>query len=228
MYGNKVKRRGFTLVELMVVIGIIVVLMGILIPTAGLVRKRAYAARTLALIQKALQRCHAYYNDFQAYPGIIDDGQLYINSNSSPPTLGVGGQPLTNVTQSMQAIPPLKWVTSSENLLLSLMGGTKITPGPSPSFQFDMNLVQTGGLQSLNPNNPKAYGAYVAYSAGEVSEGQFYDATVNDPGYGRDSVIPEFIDSFTDALPIIYIRATRRIGNYRRCCRRLAVQLLVT
>ncbi|HEX4797448.1 MAG TPA: type II secretion system protein [Humisphaera sp.] len=203
MYGNKTKRRGgFTLTELLVVIGLIAVLMGILIPVAGTVRKRAYQTRTAAMVQKLASACHAYYNDFQAYPGIIDDAQLYGAGASfhGAPTDGTTGSQLTNADPNAK----IDRVTSSENLLLSLLGGTKIDNG---SFKFDLTLVQAGGLQSLNTLNPKAFGAYLPFNASEVSAGKFYDAFTDPGNYDHDSVIPEFMDAFPDPLPIIYIRA---------------------
>jgi type II secretory pathway pseudopilin PulG len=64
------KREGkaFTLIELLVVILIIMMLVGILLPTVARIRRNALASQSqahLALIEGA---CRAYYSDFREYP----------------------------------------------------------------------------------------------------------------------------------------------------------------
>ena len=83
--GKGGRSRGFTLVELLVVVGIIALLIGILIPVASGVRKRGYEVRTKALIAKITAGCHAYYNDWRAYPGIIDEPQVATSVRPTPP-----------------------------------------------------------------------------------------------------------------------------------------------
>src|SRR4051812_12032191 len=63
------QRRGFTMIELLVVIGIIVVLMSILIPAVGRVQLQARIADTRAQIQKISSAMENYYKDNNAYPG---------------------------------------------------------------------------------------------------------------------------------------------------------------
>ncbi len=56
-------RRAFTLVELLVVIGIISVLIGILLPSLSAARKRANEVKCLANIRSQLQAIYIYSND---------------------------------------------------------------------------------------------------------------------------------------------------------------------
>lgn len=192
---HPMRRQAFTLIELMVVIGIIALLVGILIPVASGVRRRGYEVRTRALVAKIAAGCHAYYGDWKAYPGIIDEPQVWsaTNQNNNAPTLGPGGPQLTGAA----------FVTSSENLVLSLLGGVAVQnnqfvfPTDSSSMPPKALLVKTGP-QSLNLADPKQYQAYIEVQQAELSSGQFGS---------DDSVIPEFIDGYQDPKPILYMRA---------------------
>ena len=66
---NHSASRGFSLVELLVVIGIIALLVGILIPVVASVRRAAYDASTKATISALQNACTRYQTDFRAYPG---------------------------------------------------------------------------------------------------------------------------------------------------------------
>src|SRR5688500_11671252 len=68
--------RGFTLVELLVVIGIIVLLVGILLPVVHGVRKSAYAAASGQQIARLNAAIQAYYGDHKAYPGPLSNDQI--------------------------------------------------------------------------------------------------------------------------------------------------------
>ena len=83
---NAPRTRGFTLVEMLIVISIIVILMALLIPVLGTVQQRAKMRATRAMIdgiQNALQR---YCIDFNEYPpsntaglsGPVDASSLYV------------------------------------------------------------------------------------------------------------------------------------------------------
>lgn len=186
---------GFTLVELMVVLFVLLVLMSILIPAIAGVRKRGYEVKTRALVQKIASACQVYMGDWHAAPGIMPDSQLYGNSNTV-------------------SIP----VTSTENLTLSLMGG--LNPDQTYSkFTFDASKttpLTTNGALSLNPSNPKRYNAYIDYVAtemdwvpGDQNTGN-YKALYGGPANPGDTQIPEFLDAFPEPKPIIYMRA--RVG----------------
>src|SRR4051812_12389198 len=81
-------RRGFTLMEVLVVIVIIVILAGILIPVVGNVRKAAYGAKTQAHMAALTTAIQSYFQDYHAYPGPLGNDQ--INQPAAP---GPGGQP---------------------------------------------------------------------------------------------------------------------------------------
>ena len=73
------RRPGFTLVELLVVIGIIALLVSILISVVGRVRLAAQGADTQATIRAIDSAVTSYYGDHQAYPGPLGDAQLAAN-----------------------------------------------------------------------------------------------------------------------------------------------------
>src|SRR6188768_4294737 len=82
------RRRAFTTIELLVVIGIIVALIGILIPVVGKVRESAKATDTAAWIQQLSGAIESYHSDFRSYPGPLNN-DVHIRAPVAPTaTLG--------------------------------------------------------------------------------------------------------------------------------------------
>src|SRR5438874_12949113 len=92
---SRVKRRAFTLVELLVVIGIIALLIGILIPVVSKVRASAYVADSKNWISQLSGAIERYHSDFHSYPGPIPYNQ--IANTSVAPFMVIAG---TNKTLS--------------------------------------------------------------------------------------------------------------------------------
>lgn len=67
-YRRKESRPGFTLIELLVVIAIIGVLVGMLIPVLGIIRRNARESTTRAFIKSIETACSGYEFDFGLYP----------------------------------------------------------------------------------------------------------------------------------------------------------------
>jgi prepilin-type N-terminal cleavage/methylation domain-containing protein len=192
-------RRGFTLVELLVVIGIIALLVGILIPVVSNVRKSAYAANTKSLMQKISAACATYQLTFNAYPGIMP--------NMAYPG-GAGG---------MFADPSYKNFTQSEDLVVTLAGGLKLNA--AGKFEFDPQYLGQGPT-NFNPLNPgKAHTAFISADPGDITPkdtaGTYQIGYTGNPindlnqPFVQDSPAPEFMDKFPDPRPIIYARANR-------------------
>lgn len=186
------RRRGFTIVELLVVIGIIVILIGILVPVISRVQVAAQGSETrqrLANIAAALQ---SYYNDFSAYPGPFSNAQLLQQFGGSPPTLANG-------------LGAGERITMAENMVLGLLGGLQrpTTSGGQPTY--DRNLVGLGAI-SMAPSDARKSSPYLEVRFGSplLSKGKFTD----EAGIAaNDSVVPEFLDRFDNNLPILYLRA---------------------
>ena len=140
--------RGFSLVELMVVILIIGLLAAILIPVIGKMRQAAFKTDTAAQLNAIRMACESYHGMFKAYPGIFGDQDIYNHSNI-PSGINHSGQ---------------NYVTGTENLVLSLLGGIKLSGSNlssvvyEPGTDADHNGGVTAGPNSLNPRNPKSYG----------------------------------------------------------------------
>ena len=73
------RRSGFTITELLIVIGIIVLLIGILLPALGRVNQRAKVTQTSATMEEFAKACEAFRQEFGFYPhltGEAMDGPL--------------------------------------------------------------------------------------------------------------------------------------------------------
>jgi type II secretion system protein G len=65
---RKLNKKGFTLIELMIVIAIIGILAAIAIPQFASYRKKAYNSAALSDLKTAKTSLEAYYADTQEYP----------------------------------------------------------------------------------------------------------------------------------------------------------------
>src|SRR3954468_19172341 len=119
-------REGFTLVELLVVIGIIIVLIGILLPVLGHVRKAAWGASSQASIMNLASAIERYRQEFNAYPGLFSNSSFDATTGLAPMQTSAG---TTNITMS-------------ENLVLSLLGGFE--PGASGTPAYNGAMVGNG------------------------------------------------------------------------------------
>jgi prepilin-type N-terminal cleavage/methylation domain-containing protein len=184
-------RSAFTLVEMLVVIGIICILIAILLPVIGKVQEQARITNTKNAIASIANAIQNYYNDQKAYPGVLPNSAF---------TSGVAN-----------TMTPA--ITTTENMVLAMCGGLE-TGWATPTYSFDK--VGSGPIiQAQNALKQKRLTPFIEPAPGQLTPARA--GTGNDwgaagqtspPGVATpDTTVPEFMDKFQDAKPIIYMRA---------------------
>lgn len=211
------KRRGFTMTELMVVIGIIAVLAGILLTAMRGVRTKAMKTQTVSTMEEFSKAADAFHLEHRHYPGVVPEQIL--------------AQPVYS------GIPP---ISGTENALLDLMGGWRLKtsavdvgpadwdsfacsipgmacPNLEPSgweLRIDINRIGEGSLIDGRPNAPY-------FTPGEsqfaVAKGQMNGVNhpeccsqIEDCPGTPVPCLPDLLDAW--GQPIIYVRRVRTTG----------------
>jgi len=113
---------GFSVVEMLVVIGIIGILVGLLAPAINHIRSRAKAAKAASVVQVLRAGCEAYHQTFNAYPGPYRNDQCLGNPATGP-----------------------------ENLVLGLIGGLQVDGSGTVTFNRDLVGLGPRSLNVANP-----------------------------------------------------------------------------
>jgi len=207
---------GFTVIELLVVIGIIAILVGLLFPIVRGVRYAAYAASTQNEISVISNAINQYYTTFNAYPGPLSDDQLC--NPGAVTTYGLSIRPTEINPPYYNTSNPATFISGSENLVLGLLGGlARDTSGDGYLLWFNKAAVGQGSM-NLNQNAPQRFEAFLQPPTSWLSS-SLNPLNLNPQGNGEfldqagrwcgDTNIPKFVDQFPDPLPIIYVRARR-------------------
>ena len=208
----------FTLVELLVVIGIIALLAGILFPTISKIRIAGQEADSRNVLNQIDQACQNYFTDFHAYPGPFANGMLDAADQTFGATvyttvfsdntfatkiddgLAAGGGDGTLATVTGPRI------TAAENLVLGLCGGLTFDRTQS-KYYYDQSSLGQGpaNFNFVRPGGRKSpYLQNANLSAGRLELTIYANAAAK---LNNDSAIPEFMDKFPTPMPFLYMRS---------------------
>ena len=206
-------RSAFTLVELLVVIGIIGLLIGLLLPALGKVIQRAKATQTQGTMQEFAKACDAYFQEFGEYPSAVPDEYLYTTASGT----------------AMNGDTDIPQITAAENALLALMGGYRVTsdadyatygatstpPATELTFGSGTNTfkikIDSTKMGEGPFKNGKKYDAFYAPKGREFakSAGKI-NASSGQPEAAGTGLVPDLVDAW--GTPIIFLKQQRSIG----------------
>jgi prepilin-type N-terminal cleavage/methylation domain-containing protein len=128
-------RRAFTLVELLVVIGIIAILVGVLLPALRTAREHALSVQCLSNLRQCGQLLYLYANQ--------NKGFFPTMSLQSPETLTSGANVTGEMGVPVAGDPPLK-TSNTRDALFRIANPGRIPP--DPNNQAELTNVSPGGL----------------------------------------------------------------------------------
>lgn len=192
-------RGGFTITELLVVIGIIILLIGILLPALARVNQRARGAKTTSIMEEFAKGCETFRQEFGFYPGLVPEEILAANPR----------------------------ISSTENALLHLMGGgirpddpLFDTPPAAPdgtawetiSFGSGANAYSIKVNRYFFGRGPRVGGKqYTPFFSPRGDEIGAVNGQVDADGAEDTLRLPDLIDAW--GQPILYMRSVRGVGE---------------
>ena len=124
MFMNKKNEKGFTLIELMIVIAIIGILAAIAIPQFAAYRVRSYNASTQSQVRNIATALEAYFVDYTTYtidPTVLEGDYGYTADPDVTITIAAGGT--TSITDSYEITGEYPAQTGTRTYSLSGPGG---------------------------------------------------------------------------------------------------------
>lgn len=185
-------RRGFTLLELLVVVAIIALLVGILIPAMGLLRRQGNNAAATGQLHSISTGLEQYHADFGIYPASsLIDPTTGGGSNSTYDANGAAKSPLLGRGDALLAEAMMGYLPYDVDGAGPKNSNGSASPSPTdPGLGFRTRQNLSGKNQ--NGMGGKIYGPYVANDKG------FSLQTANGLGF--------FVDPWGNS--VLYYRAT--------------------
>lgn len=195
---NSSANKGFTLVELLVVIAIIVLLIGILLPALAAASAAAKNTKTSNTMNEFAKACDLFYQEHGFYPGVFTEYDLFREAESA------GDLPLS----------------STENALLHLMGGWIAFSDPNYANVQGVELDINGTKIKIPAKDVNGTMIPTEIGTGSIINGRQYGAYFtpgNDEfGYasgqaGEDDIqLPDLLDGWGN--PIVFVRRANPLG----------------
>lgn len=170
-------KRGFTIVELLMVIGIIIVLMGIVVTAASNSVKSARASRADALCQAVQSGLATYYAQFEKWPGglgsKIESGSIRARSNDE----GANGQRdddmyVLDATEVRECVKALVDEAKMGNPMMDISGlYVSRNPGESGERYYGLDFMSAIRGTKRSPKKMKTAEMYFGYQ--DPSSGYF-------------------------------------------------------
>ncbi len=217
MHNISQQRRGFTLIEILVVVGIIALLIGILLPALSKVQEKAKVTQTMGLMQEFSKACDAFQQEFGRYPGLVpeeilaNDPQISGTENALLELMG-GGVRKNDVNNDLYTTNTAIGFAGADWKELTFKTDNL---APNDKFYVKINLGKMGEGPRING---KQYPPFFSPKASELRPvvGQMHsEAGVRTTGESLAGKIPDLVDSWGN--PIIFLRAARNVGPLAGC-----------
>lgn len=198
---------GFTLTELLIVIGIIVILIGILLPALGRASAKARETQTRTTLNEFVKACEAFHQEFGFYPGLVSEQDL-------------AEDPIMTSTQN--AVLHLMGGAISENQVDTGTWNNFVDGGDSLVFEFDSgnrvafrpDLVGRGPFMNgreyapfYNPKEREFMLDLDSIGSQLQAEGSW---DVNGQSVPLYRILPTVMDGW--GSPTLYVRQLRKTG----------------